>query len=467
MLGWLASFSICLSELPSAKGVVEITPNNIVEITPPWPAPKYHLACPTGTPSDQCQALSELGHARTGCFEPERETAEVITAMLLGKRSQLLYVDIGCNIGAFAAQAARLGAAVDCFEPSPRYVDGIRETRRLSSHGRLPSWNVTQAFVMADDHPQPATLTGKGGYTPCGVGSQYKDTSFVSHTIPMRPILLHRHIDLLKIDIDSIEGKLLSVATQMIKARLTSIRSILIEAGPHQGVFESCLACAENPTLPLCHESPFKTFLELGLALELGKGVDLHNAMHNCINGLQGPTNETGRAAMHARGAAGLKYMRTTPPFLDARDLIELQSLGYSVYRINIHTNREIYNSRGVNVNQRMSPMQPTYIPVYGARGIRKLEFLPPGTPLAELPPLIRKFQSFLITKEILHTHAVHHEIDLKSAAIPEAGLNDWNLDPSLTAKPGANHDPSLTSNHDRRRSPQSASWQLLGGWLG
>jgi hypothetical protein len=86
-----------------------------VRIGPPWPAPPFTLACPRLTSSAQCEQLASdsAEGGRAGCSEPEAESAEVLTSLLLGcersahepnSTSPCLYIDIGCNLGYFAAQ---------------------------------------------------------------------------------------------------------------------------------------------------------------------------------------------------------------------------------------------------------------------------------------------------------------------------------------------------------------------------
>jgi hypothetical protein len=78
-------------------------------ITPKWPGKPYMLACPEGTTPEVCQLLGSRRHL---CFEPEEDTEEVLSSFLLDCPG-CLYLDIGCNIGYFASQAAALGASVE------------------------------------------------------------------------------------------------------------------------------------------------------------------------------------------------------------------------------------------------------------------------------------------------------------------------------------------------------------------
>ena len=73
-------------------------------------------------------------------------------------------------------------------------------------------------------------------------------------------------------------------------------------------------------------------------------------------------------------------------------DVYRLQHhLNYSVYRLNIGTNREVLDWRGVNTNAAMSPLQPGWLPLHSVRSMRKLEYLLPGTAASEYPTLFRK----------------------------------------------------------------------------
>ena len=83
----------------------------------PWPAPPFALACPDS--KAKCAALSELS-AADRCNEPETETAEVLSSMLLGCDARpCTYLDVGCNLGFFAGLAEAHGATAECFEPYP------------------------------------------------------------------------------------------------------------------------------------------------------------------------------------------------------------------------------------------------------------------------------------------------------------------------------------------------------------
>lgn len=97
----------------AAAAVSSVWPT--VRIDPPWPAPPFTLACPRLTSLAQCEQLASdsAEGGRAGCSEPEAESAEVLTSLLLGcersahepnSTSPCLYIDIGCNLGYFAAQ---------------------------------------------------------------------------------------------------------------------------------------------------------------------------------------------------------------------------------------------------------------------------------------------------------------------------------------------------------------------------
>ena len=58
-------------------------------------------------------------------------------------------------------------------------------------------------------------------------------------------------------------------------------------------------------------------------------------------------------------------------------DVWKLQhELGYDVYRVNVHTGREIFDWRGHNVNHRMAAVPAGLESMFFVRNMRKLEKL-------------------------------------------------------------------------------------------
>ena len=361
-----------------------------VLMRPPWPAAPYQLACPAATPQDVCSRLSDpsLGAKADFCFDPEGETEEVLSSLLLrcGQRP-CVYVDIGCNLGYFAAHAAALGAWVDCYEPTPFYVEAIRRTIALNRFQNR--FNVTQAAVVVNV-PAPAgqgagRAAGKGAlferhsrnflHMPCGIGREDADLarSWKSQHHEIGPTLRGRTVDLLKIDIDSIEGELLHEVVRLIEAGEVHVRSMLIELGSGATRFEACKVAA-NKEKPLCTE----------------------------------PATERD----------------PTPRGGDVRDLHRLvHELGYSVWRVNIHVNREIFGGHGANLNAGMSPQHESWEPFFSVRAMRKIERLRRSTPLSEYDNLLRWGQSLLITRETLMDerrteHNNHHTLDVQYATL-------------------------------------------------
>jgi hypothetical protein len=148
-----------------------------------------------------------------------------------------------------------------------------------------------------------------------------------------------------------------------------------------------------------------------------------------CIGTPRHPKREPTRSVLHPRGG-------------DVKDIMTLQSaLGYDVYRLNVHTNREIFSWRGENINARMSPPQPEWEPLMFVRSMKKLERLRPDTSHDALGTLLRMHQSLLITKERLVTALTrHNKADLEVGGATAAGeklsmalLNEGH--PDLTAK--------------------------------
>ena len=351
-------------------------------IEPLWPLSKpYEMTCPPLTPAHTCRLLSRPLEV---CFEPEQETAEVVNALLAGgcrDDAACLYVDIGCNVGLFATQAAALGASVECIEPAPFYVQAARATAALNRFARL---NVTHAAVLPNGADELHTGRSRAPplrftktYFPCGIGSEDGAHlhEWTARPLSIRQLLRGRHVTLLKIDIDSIEGALLHTAVEMLEAKSTSVHSLLVELGDESAGFAWC----DHPDL---------------IATEMC--TERADLLHP-------------EAALTPRGGS-------------LRDLQRLQRLGFHIFRLNIHVAREIFDWRGDDANRRHVPLAQSYVPIRNVRGIRLLHWLPPSAQPwenhSEYRRLLQESQTILATRENLFTVASKHGADLHMAGI-------------------------------------------------
>jgi FkbM family methyltransferase len=143
----------------------------------------------------------------------------------LPSSSSCSVVDVGCNMGLFAAFAVSLGAEVECFEPSGTFAESLNQTTKHYT-GRL-TYHRTAVVARGDSRP----FWDDGlGYRPCSVGRPAPLRS--SPQVPLQDILIERnHTALLKIDTDTNDGSLLHVATDLLTAGRVSIDSILVELG--------------------------------------------------------------------------------------------------------------------------------------------------------------------------------------------------------------------------------------------
>lgn len=364
------------------------------DITPPWPGVPYALACPQGTPQASCDLLSRNASSSwltangRGCFEPERDTAEVLNSLLLGCHARpCIYVDIGCNLGAFAAQAAALGARdVLCYELAPHYVEAIETTRELNHFGQ-----DGQGFVVRRAAVVPGVAQGSrefgGAYNPCLIvpprEHRWRSPEISIHSILRQATRTPRRssisgasphmvrtppspsplipVTLLKIDIDSNEGALLGVVVRMLERREVGVESILIELGDNKG------------------------------ATAWGRGRPPGDPQHDGRN-----------SSRYPRGG-------------NVADLYKLQhGLGYDLYRLNIAVGREIFDWRGHDVNTRKVAQAEGVEALFGVRSMRKLERVLPSLPLDSYPSLLSWGVSFLATRVRLAEPATHHTWDLR-----------------------------------------------------
>ena len=371
------------SALPSSGE----SPGGWVRLSPPWPGKPYSVFCPDS--SARCLRLNDSHEAvRTDCFEPEPETYEALASLLLGcdeagGGQNCSYIDIGCNMGLFAAYAARLGASVQCFEPQPIWQDALRRTASA-----FPRFEVHQAAVLAaDGRPlKPVVLRTSYGYRPCGLGPSHANKTVSVPGVPMRSLLRGRETTLLKIDIDSIEGALLHSAVQAILAGEARVQSILVELG--------------------CNH--YATDLD-------PKPRD----RGGCV--WEGQRRNASAAALEKIAAAtpGLRHPRGG----DVHDLWRLQQAGYDVYRVNIHTNHEIYDWRGDDLNKQPTPTRAGFVPLHFVRAFRKLELLERHKDSSRYAALVSRANSFLITRVRLAELRRAQPKDLAYAGIRREGV--------------------------------------------
>ena len=209
-----------------------------------------------------------------------------------------------------------------------------------------------------------------GTYYPCEIGAALgtRLRSWEAPMLPIRSLLDGRHIDLIKLDIDSKEGALVGVIHSLLAERRLTVEAILVELGDWHSAFAGC-EVSGNRDLQLCRL----------------RGKPKHRSEHR---GLQ------------VRNLWGLQH-----------------ELGFHIYRINTHVNREIYDWRGKDINERKTQQQMGFIPLEFVRGMRKLELLSRDWPVERYDELLRNCQSLLLTREAIHRRFVRpHDVDLMFA---------------------------------------------------
>lgn len=141
-------------------------------------------------------------------------------------------VDIGGNLGLHTAYMAALGATVDVVEPQSDLAAAIVRTAAT---------NCWQDTVTVHNRGITANETQHGAVVPFGGGWRLDDRGSKKETTRMRQemilislqsLLRGRTVHMLKIDIDNsaIEEQLLLAVEQMIAAKETDLRALVIEA---------------------------------------------------------------------------------------------------------------------------------------------------------------------------------------------------------------------------------------------
>jgi hypothetical protein len=182
---------------------------------------------------------------------------------------------------------------------------------------------------------------------------------------------------------------LLHEAVAMLLSKQVTIDSILVELGDASAYWAACDNAWNRANLTFCVGTP------------------------------RHPKRAPTRSVPHPRGG-------------DVNDISTLQNtLGYDIYRLNVHTNREIFSWRGENINERMSPPQPEWEPLMFVRSMRKLERLRADVPRDALGTLLRMHQSLLITRERLASGLARHnkwDLEVGSATADGKKLSMYML---------------------------------------
>ena len=164
-----------------------------------------------------------------GVFEPH-ETRIARTSL----RPGMTFVDVGANVGYYTAVAANIvgkSGRVYAFEPSP-YAFG--KLRSMVERSRFSHVTATQCGLS--DAPGKVNLylgRDSHNHTPTMIAHENTDATAVSvDTLDnMSDVLGIDRIDLLKIDVEGYEARVLAGASRLLGAR--RIRAILCEFNEH------------------------------------------------------------------------------------------------------------------------------------------------------------------------------------------------------------------------------------------
>lgn len=229
-----------------------------------WPFDSFHLVMEmtNGT----CDMYRLPGNESFCCritrefHEPERGVSEAIASFLSGcsrrpKSRPCRAIDVGANNGWFSAYMLQLGAHVVSIEPQPDLARAVQDTVNLNCWGERST--VVNARLCASRDmgcmmPTKATNCDIKGWRFGGGPSQLTNTHGHAcasvHGLPtsvggqnLRKILLHSQassarqggvteLDLLKIDVDGPEGRLLLEIDDLITQGLLRIRTLIVEA---------------------------------------------------------------------------------------------------------------------------------------------------------------------------------------------------------------------------------------------
>ncbi|KAJ3132676.1 hypothetical protein HDU90_006728 [Geranomyces variabilis] len=169
-----------------------------------------------------CDLLSTKQH-----YEPDPHVREILSSLLWDCHFRKCYaIDVGANVGYFAAWMASLGAEVTAIEPQVVLHQALVRTAAVN----CLNVNALNGYATSDDTKRGTTMPSRtGGWRMKGPPSD-EDTTPVP--LPMIPVYDHmksRHVTLLKIDTDAVDGEMLDAALRGIESKEVTIESIVCE----------------------------------------------------------------------------------------------------------------------------------------------------------------------------------------------------------------------------------------------
>lgn len=142
-----------------------------------------------------------------GIYEPET-TLYLRNTIRPGK----VFVDVGANIGYFSILAAKLGATVYAFEPSPKNYEA------LSNNVRTNKVNIFTLQSAVSNHDGYATFhVREGGSTTDSLLKLYSDAMPTKVRVSTLDTTLPSHVDYIKIDTEGADLSVLQGAEDTLK----------------------------------------------------------------------------------------------------------------------------------------------------------------------------------------------------------------------------------------------------------
>lgn len=163
-------------------------------------------------------------------FEPEYHVREMIASFLYDCRQRsCVAVDIGANIGYFAGAMASLGASVIALERQTDLIESFAATCCLN--GWSQTVQTINAWVGVNSPPGHTMSVPDGDLgRPISAGAALtRRQKKVLPVVNLKDLIGGKTIDLLKIDIDSIEGELLLEIERLTSSNETNIVTMAIE----------------------------------------------------------------------------------------------------------------------------------------------------------------------------------------------------------------------------------------------
>ena len=178
-------------------------------------------------------------------FEPEYHVREVVASFLYDCCHRECYsIDIGSNIGYFAGAMAALGSSVVAIERQTDLLDSFAGTACINGwSNRVTALNAWIGIDAKPGEVREVNVNSDLGRPISAGAALTRRQEKILPVLNIKDFVVGKSVDLIKIDIDSIEGLLLIELERLIALNQTSITAMAVELNSHPEYHYQVIQC--------------------------------------------------------------------------------------------------------------------------------------------------------------------------------------------------------------------------------